>query len=222
MNTNYYSFLTKARYALASSLLSFIYLSITSIKSMITEVFTLPDLIWILAYLAIWLILLPILPISIPIKQPPFLFEGRLKEIYLQIGNTRKLSRQLGTLQSFNVTIQIAPNLGHGFINSPCNVQCQLLHSKDFYAGNVKDSSIIEIYNNSNILEKCRHLTVDNIKGCSTCFLRYVCGGACRARAYHECGKVDVSGNFCEYEKKAFVDGIFEIYSENLLYGNKN
>ncbi|HEY5591894.1 MAG TPA: radical SAM protein [Paludibacter sp.] len=94
---------------------------------------------------------------------------------------------------------------------------CQLLHNKDFYSGNVKDQSIIDIYNNSHILEECRDLKVDNIKGCSTCFLRYVCGGACRARAYHECGKANVSGKFCEYEKEAFVNGIFEIYSENSL-----
>ena len=94
---------------------------------------------------------------------------------------------------------------------------CQLLHNQEFYAGNILKQSILEIYRNSPVLERCRHLTVDNIDGCSTCFIRYVCGGACIARTYHECGKIDTSGKFCEYEKKAFINGIFELYSENAL-----
>ena len=94
---------------------------------------------------------------------------------------------------------------------------CQLLHYEDFYMGNIHESSIQDLYFNSSIVEKCRHLTVDNIEGCSDCFLRYVCGGACRARAYHECGNIFKSGNFCEYEKNAFIDGLLNIYSKNLF-----
>lgn len=93
---------------------------------------------------------------------------------------------------------------------------CQLLHEAKFLAGNILNHSLLEIYNNSDVLKMCRHLTVDNIKGCSKCFLRYVCGGACRARAYHECGKLDVSGSFCEYEKQAYLDGIFNLYKKDI------
>lgn len=94
---------------------------------------------------------------------------------------------------------------------------CQLLHNKEFHAGNIFKESLSEIYHSSPVLQSCRHLTVDNLDGCSKCFLRYVCGGACRARAYYECGKINNSGKFCEYEKAAFVNGIFELYSENAL-----
>ena len=94
---------------------------------------------------------------------------------------------------------------------------CQLLHNKEFYAGNILNQSIIDIYHDSQALLKCKRITVDNIKGCSKCFLRYVCGGACRARAYYESGKIDVSGKFCKYEKEAFINGIFKLYSENGL-----
>jgi radical SAM protein with 4Fe4S-binding SPASM domain len=97
---------------------------------------------------------------------------------------------------------------------------CQLLHHPAFFAGNVREQSIIEIYRNSSVLEKCRCLTVDNMKGCSTCFIRYVCGGACRARTFYECGKVDIAGKFCEYEKQAFIDGIFKLYNQNALQDN--
>jgi radical SAM protein with 4Fe4S-binding SPASM domain len=94
---------------------------------------------------------------------------------------------------------------------------CQLLHDKKFYAGNIRDQPLIDIYNHSKVILDCRKLTVDNLKGCSRCFIRYICGGACRARAFYECGNICTSGKFCEYEKIAFVNGIFNLYSKNAL-----
>ncbi|MCD8287569.1 MAG: radical SAM protein [Porphyromonadaceae bacterium] len=94
---------------------------------------------------------------------------------------------------------------------------CQLLHYPEFVAGNIHETPIEVIYREGKSLMECRKLTVDNIEGCKDCFLRYVCGGACRARAYHERGSIKVAGDFCEYEKRAFVDGIFKIYSRNLM-----
>ena len=94
---------------------------------------------------------------------------------------------------------------------------CQLLHYPEFLIGNIHESSISDLYHRSPVVERCRRLTVDNIKECSQCFLKYVCGGACRARAYHECGDIARSGPFCEYEKRAFIDGMLNIYSTNKM-----
>ncbi len=94
---------------------------------------------------------------------------------------------------------------------------CQLLHYPEFLAGNIFETPIETIYHESQTLRECRELSVDNIKGCKDCFLRYVCGGACRARAYHECGSLHVAGDFCSYERRAFLDGLFKIYSTNLM-----
>ena len=94
---------------------------------------------------------------------------------------------------------------------------CQLLHYPEFLIGNIHEHSVSYLYGHSQVVERCRHLTVDNIEECSRCFLKYVCGGACRARAYHECGDISHSGNFCEYEKRAFIDGLLRIYSENKM-----
>ena len=94
---------------------------------------------------------------------------------------------------------------------------CQLLHYPEFLIGNIHDVSISDLLSSSPVIERCSHLVVDKIDGCSTCFLRYVCGGACRARAYHECKNIFTSGTFCEYEREAFIDGIFSLYSENSL-----
>lgn len=94
---------------------------------------------------------------------------------------------------------------------------CQLLHYPEFYIGNIHEHSVRNLYQNSPVIERCRSLTVDNIAGCAECFLKYVCGGACRARAFHECGDITQSGKFCEYEKSAYVDGLLSLYSHNLF-----
>ena len=94
---------------------------------------------------------------------------------------------------------------------------CQLLHYPQFLIGNVHERSLVDMYHNSEIVKDCSKMTVDNIEGCKSCAIRYICGGACRARAFHEKGNIMVSGDFCEYEKSAFVNGIFDLYSENAL-----
>ena len=84
-------------------------------------------------------------------------------------------------------------------------------------AGNVHERSIQEIYRDSPALQHCADLDVDHIEKCSDCAIRYICGGACRARGYYETGRIDGTGDFCDYELNAFLDGIVKIYSANLL-----
>lgn len=94
---------------------------------------------------------------------------------------------------------------------------CQLLHYPEFLMGNVQQSPLSKIIATSPVMEQCARMTVDNIEGCRTCMLRYLCGGACRARDYHELGTTMRAGNFCAYEREAFIDGIFALNSVNLL-----
>lgn len=94
---------------------------------------------------------------------------------------------------------------------------CQLLHRPEFYAGNIRERNIRDIYNNSLVLKKIAELDVDNIKGCKDCAFKYICGGACRARSYYETGNIQESGDFCIYEREAFLDGIISLYSWNQL-----
>ena len=94
---------------------------------------------------------------------------------------------------------------------------CQLLHTDDFYAGNVNEQSIKEIYQKSTVLNKCAQLDVDTIEGCKDCPIKYICGGGCRARSFYEGGRIDASSDFCKYEQEAFYDGIIEIYSQNAI-----
>jgi radical SAM protein with 4Fe4S-binding SPASM domain len=89
---------------------------------------------------------------------------------------------------------------------------CQLLHFPEFKAGNIKHQSLKSIYETSEVLQACKKLTVLEIEGCKTCDIRFICGGGCRARTFYEEGKIDVAGSFCEYEKLAFINGLFELH----------
>jgi len=89
---------------------------------------------------------------------------------------------------------------------------CQLLHFPQFRAGNVKERLLKTIYETSEVLQHCRDLTVLEVSGCKKCEIRFICGGGCRARAFYEENKLNVSGSFCEYEKIAFINGLFELH----------
>lgn len=89
---------------------------------------------------------------------------------------------------------------------------CQLLHFPELRAGNIREQSLKSIYETSEVLRSCRKLTVSEVSGCDKCDIRFICGGACRARAFFEESRLDVSGNFCEYEKSAFINGLFELH----------
>ena len=89
---------------------------------------------------------------------------------------------------------------------------CHMLHLPQFLAGNIKEQSLESIYQNSDVLKMCRNLSVPNLKGCKVCSIRYICGGTCRARAFYEKNRIDVSGDFCSYEKLAFINGLFELH----------
>lgn len=86
---------------------------------------------------------------------------------------------------------------------------CQLLDDNEFKAGNVFTSSLSDIYNNSTVLTEIKKLNVNTISGCDSCPIRLICGSGCRARTFHEHGKLDISGDFCEYERLAYINGIF-------------
>ena len=89
---------------------------------------------------------------------------------------------------------------------------CQLLHFPKFKAGNIRDQPLKSIYETSRVLKSASELTVLKVSGCKTCSIRFICGGACRARAFYEEGRLDVSGSFCEYEKLAFINGLLELH----------
>jgi radical SAM protein with 4Fe4S-binding SPASM domain len=86
---------------------------------------------------------------------------------------------------------------------------CQLLHDPEFCAGNVRLQSVQEIYESDRFRE-LRRVDILSIAECRECPIRYLCARACRARSYFECGSIHVSGEFCAYEKLAYVNGLLD------------
>jgi radical SAM protein with 4Fe4S-binding SPASM domain len=86
---------------------------------------------------------------------------------------------------------------------------CQLLHEERLCAGNVRERSVGEMYADSPAFARARQISVDTLAGCSACAVRYLCGGACRARDMFETGSEELVGEFCSYEREALLNGIF-------------
>ena len=87
---------------------------------------------------------------------------------------------------------------------------CQLLHEERFRAGNVREQTVEEIYWESPVFARMREISADSLEKCSTCAVRYLCGGACRARDLFEVGSETLVGEFCAYEREALLSGIFD------------
>ncbi len=86
---------------------------------------------------------------------------------------------------------------------------CRLFHRPAYKAGNIRRQPVAEILA-SPVFRRLAGLTVDVLDGCGDCPIRLICGGACRARAFHESGRDDVAGGFCAYERLAYVDAILD------------
>jgi radical SAM protein with 4Fe4S-binding SPASM domain len=86
---------------------------------------------------------------------------------------------------------------------------CQLLHEERFCAGNVRQRPLGEIYADSPVFARMREISVDTLAKCTSCAVRYLCGGACRARDLFETGSEEWVGEFCAYEREALLNGIF-------------
>ncbi len=88
---------------------------------------------------------------------------------------------------------------------------CHMLHYPQFAAGNVRDKPLADLLEAPS-MRLCKDLIVDNLEECRICEVRYLCGGACRARAFHATGCIDAADEFCSYEYRAFLEGIFRAY----------
>jgi radical SAM protein with 4Fe4S-binding SPASM domain len=87
---------------------------------------------------------------------------------------------------------------------------CQLLHAPEFLAGNIRKQPLKEIYYESEALKKARGVTIDTLEKCSLCPIRLLCAGGCRARDYYEVGSIEKVGEFCEYERLAYINALLD------------
>ncbi len=88
---------------------------------------------------------------------------------------------------------------------------CQLLCKPQFLAGNIFDQPLDEIFYGSEVLRRLRDLTVDRLPGCSTCDVKYVCAGGCRANAQELHGSIESHSDFyCDFYHRLAVDALWK------------
>jgi len=89
-----------------------------------------------------------------------------------------KLNRDIGCTAGV-MGCAIAPN-GDLY---PCGTVTT--ESSGMKCGNVFESSVIDVWENSDFLKKLRNINVDQINGhCKVCNIKDYCGGGCRGRAF--------------------------------------
>lgn len=85
---------------------------------------------------------------------------------------------------------------------------CRSIYDLGISAGNIREKSFSEIWQNSDLFNLLRSITVDEIKGCKECAFKYLCGGGCRATAYKLTkdwlGRQ--SQTICKWRKKYFAE----------------
>ena len=89
---------------------------------------------------------------------------------------------------------------------------CHLLHLPQFLAGNIIGEPCLYFQRVSTKISIPPKLTVTELNNCKKCDIRFICGGTCRARAFYEKHKIDVSDDFCKYEKLSFINGFFDLH----------
>lgn len=121
-----------------------------------------------------------------------------------KIGKTLKAARRKGIRSCAMGDSEIS-------ISNDGNVYpCQMLEDDEFLSGNIREKSLIDIYSNSTVLQQAAAISINSVVECRKCPIRLLCGGGCRARSFYETGDINRSGEFCEYERLAYVHGLID------------
>jgi radical SAM protein with 4Fe4S-binding SPASM domain len=91
---------------------------------------------------------------------------------------------------------------------------CPTSHRTTFRAGNLREQSLREIWENSDILRDWRETTVNTIPTCSECEWKLLCGGGCRVNAYTEHGEIRAPDIYCDAYRKIFENVLWEYGKE--------
>lgn len=73
---------------------------------------------------------------------------------------------------------------------------CHMLHCREFAFGNAFTDDAATLFA-SPAAEHFATMSLDSIGECADCDYRHLCGGGCRARAFHEDGSLEAKDPFC-------------------------
>ena len=86
---------------------------------------------------------------------------------------------------------------------------CQASQFPEFLAGNIREASLHDIWNSSQVFDEWRSTTVDKIDGCSECDWRYYCAGGCKMHAFSKHGRINAPDRYCEMHKRMYEESIW-------------
>ena len=95
------------------------------------------------------------------------------------------------------------------FVNAFGDVYgCSMMSSiSNLKAGNLKENSLLDIWNNSAVFKMLRTASLADVEGaCKNCEVLHLCKGGCRACAYAATGKITGSDERCPYTKQSVMD----------------
>jgi len=91
---------------------------------------------------------------------------------------------------------------------------CHMLHDDQFLMGSVFDECLDEEFGGE-IRKELSTLSVESFEGCSSCEIRYFCGGGCRARSYYESGGVYGKDPYCKLMKRFYDNKLHQMLAMN-------
>jgi radical SAM protein with 4Fe4S-binding SPASM domain len=96
---------------------------------------------------------------------------------------------------------------------------CRSLLSSEMRCGNLYDSTISFIWNNSSVLAQIRNIDFNNINGCKKCSLLRLCLGGCRAIAYQNCNSLNgyIGHYYCALYKRRILNNIRKMVNRQIL-----
>lgn len=85
---------------------------------------------------------------------------------------------------------------------------CPSFQGTDFRAGNIRENSLKDIWNNPETFKLHRSVDITTLNPvCSKCEVRLFCGGGCRARAYYASGgDIKARSPHCKEYRQLYID----------------
>lgn len=104
-----------------------------------------------------------------------------------------KVQNGAATNYDINEVFRTSCGAGNGVVSVDSNgdvYPCQTMHTPQMNCGNVFDTSLETVVNESPRLKGVREMIVDDIERCGECAMRYLCGGGCRNEALTNGGTI--------------------------------
>ncbi|MCK5309949.1 MAG: PqqD family peptide modification chaperone, partial [Thermoplasmata archaeon] len=86
---------------------------------------------------------------------------------------------------------------------------CVTMHLPAFKAGNIRNDSLKDVWDNSPVFQEFRGFSIDDVPECEKCTWKRFCHGACKLNAYVAHGTIKAPGLYCKAYATLYEDAIW-------------